>query len=140
MSVLKLANLWTLDSLRKKSVEESEELFQEKSCINKVLLGRKYKVSKWLIEGYEGLGKRLEGVDDNERAMLGADSFAMVVQLRERFFRHMTNKYDEAYPAGTRKLGQNNYTLSALKDGFDFSAVVKEIFRDELMQDREYIP
>ena len=141
MCVLKLINLWTLDSLRKKSVEESEKLFQEKSCIDKVLLGKKYNISKWLVEGYEELGRREKMVDDHERAMLGADSFASVVKLRERFLAHIVSKYDEAYTAGRYEEGDiEDYTVDTLKKKFDFRAAVKDVCRSELIKDKDYIP
>ncbi|KAI0309402.1 hypothetical protein OF83DRAFT_1158627 [Amylostereum chailletii] len=157
MSVLKLAKIWSLDSLRPKAIEESEKLFVTQSPLEKIILGKKYNISKWLIEGYEAFGKRDGMVSATERAKLGIDTYVGLVELRERAASHIIqNAISTISSTGASAFSQgrqsHNYggssssynpgtvhTLMSFKGQYDFRIAIKDIFADELKQDKEYV-
>ncbi|KAI0311206.1 hypothetical protein OF83DRAFT_1177805 [Amylostereum chailletii] len=136
MSVLKLSKMWSLDSLRPRAIEEVDKLVAWKSPIEKILLGKKYAVSKWLLEGYEALGKRRDMVHDKERAVLDENSFVGLVTLREKAAAAILQ---DAIAAISSESKTSKYTPTTFRDKFDFKSAVKVIFAKELKKDKEYV-
>lgn len=151
--MLKLAKLWSLDTLRPRAIKEYEKLLSaQQSPLEKILLGKKYTISKWLIEGYEAFGKRDEMVSATERAQLGLDTYIRIVELRERAASHIlqdairtmssTRDCGSAFSNGTYPPGYADpaYTPLTFKQMYNYKFAIKDIFADELKQDREYAP
>ncbi|KAI0309468.1 hypothetical protein OF83DRAFT_1072017 [Amylostereum chailletii] len=123
MSVLKLANMWCLDELRLKAIDASEWLIASKTAQEKILLGKRYHVARWLIDGYVALGQRKEMISDGEREELGIETYVGLVTLRERSWEWAGDRYGAA--------GQ-------MREGYDFRGQVIQIFGKELEQVREF--
>ncbi|KZV67216.1 hypothetical protein PENSPDRAFT_555739, partial [Peniophora sp. CONT] len=88
MSVLKLATMWCLDGLRIKAIDAADKELPTlsgttASDVYKVLLGQRHHVSRWLLEGYEALGKRKEYLSATERQQLGSETSLRISELRE---------------------------------------------------------
>lgn len=114
-SVLKLATQWQFDDVRAESIDTLERL--ERGLIRRILLGRQYSVSKWLIAAYVNLVERAGSspLTEEEEAALGDSA---VARLRE-----LETQYKEA---GTEK------------HKFSLTRKVRELFEDELIGDEEY--
>jgi hypothetical protein len=123
MSVLKLSTMWCMDQLRAKSISEADEEVNKLSVIEKIVLARKYTVSKWLIEGCENLARRDEPPNASERNRLGSELAFKIFELRERSWAW----------GDLQELGEAGARLD-----FDFQSTIHEIFYEELTQDKNY--
>ena len=53
VSVLKLSTMWDFFEIRKKVLSDSNM-----GMMSKIVIGRKYKVTEWLLKGYNSLAKQ----------------------------------------------------------------------------------
>ncbi|VDB94153.1 unnamed protein product [Peniophora sp. CBMAI 1063] len=136
MRVLKLATMWNLESLRAKAITSaSNELTAsgESSIIDKIVLGKQYSVSRWLLEGYEALAKRDARLTPGERDQLGPESASRVWDLREESFAWF-RKQVKAWPSRAKDPYDDawNGIPTWETHAFDFRGAVRRIFEDEL--------
>ncbi|KAI0308465.1 hypothetical protein OF83DRAFT_1073376 [Amylostereum chailletii] len=136
MSVLKLANMWCLDGLRKIAIEKAEDIVEGYDSVQKILLGRHYTVARWMIDGYEDLGMRAEMISDEEREMLGLETYFGLVKLREQSWVHRST----ASSANRAQTPPCNTPAFRAKNAFYYVRAIREIFKDELLLDRDYVP
>jgi hypothetical protein len=67
VSVLKLSTMWDFFEIRKKVLSDSNM-----GMMSKIVIERKYKVTEWLLEGYNSLAKQAETISMKE-AETGGD-------------------------------------------------------------------
>lgn len=127
-SVLKLADMWTLDELKTKAVQQCNNLLQGTPAVNKITLGRRYKVADWMIDGYEALCRRREGLNATERAALGDDSAWKIVALREIAW---ISIMDQSFY-------YNSNSPYNLYSNYGFRQEIERVFWDELRDDAKY--
>ncbi|KAF4598813.1 hypothetical protein EYR38_007221 [Pleurotus pulmonarius] len=84
LSVLKLANLWGLDDIRRDAIAavSSDKL----SALDRLSYGRLYKVEQWVEEGYTALVDRQQMIDQAEAEQVGWKEVFKLCQLREQFY------------------------------------------------------
>jgi len=91
MLVLKLANKWQLHELCMKAIVWTTKKIKALDPVTKVLLGKEYMVSSWLIDGYEELGKRKQHITEGERDKLGIETAFRILILREKSWAWFTS-------------------------------------------------
>jgi len=123
MSVLKLSTMWNLDDLRLKAVDEADEEVKKLGDVEKLVLAKRYSVSRWMIEACEALAMREAPIDTAERNRLGVDTSFHLFDLRERSW--VWGDVQDPHHPGARL-------------AFDFQSSIHEIFRVELLLDKEY--
>ncbi|VDB91734.1 unnamed protein product [Peniophora sp. CBMAI 1063] len=155
MSVLKLSTMWCLGDLRTKAIESADKEVSslgtagEDSAIQKILLGKRYCVSRWLLEGYESIGKRVAYLTASERVQLGVETSFRISELREKSWAWAHTRLPPAAPApfgapypaalfGTEYTHQ--HSIFRDRNKFDYSSAVRTIFEDELRLDPHYNP
>lgn len=113
LSVLSLATQWHFDDLRKKAIEVLSN--QSHTALDKVILGRTFVVSNWLVSAYQDLVTSDKPLTPESEHTLGewAVSHLREIKMERR----------QAERAGEK---------------FDVCKKVKEAFEDELMDDEEY--
>jgi hypothetical protein len=81
-SVLKLSTMWDFRETRKSAIKElSKDGMMD--LTTKVALARQYKISVWLLEGYEALIKRKEAISMGEAEQLGLTTVVRLFHIRE---------------------------------------------------------
>ncbi|KZV74154.1 hypothetical protein PENSPDRAFT_573314, partial [Peniophora sp. CONT] len=127
MSVLKLSTMWNLDDLREKSVSEADTGVSQLGPVEKLVLAKRYSVSRWFIEAAEDLGKRETIPTAEERARLGAETSFALLDLRERSWNYGDKHTLSGHPhyQGRRFL-------------FGFKSAIHEIFKEDLVLDKDY--
>jgi hypothetical protein len=146
MSVLKLAKKWDLTSVRNKAVAQSDIEIQKKTPVEKILLAKRYGVTKWLQEGYISLVSRDNTITDEERDQLGLETFARLMVAREKSFAWALkasppsstsngcsqnlycNYCGHSATCSRTQLPQNTLT----RDNFAYDATIGDVFGDEL--------
>ncbi|EIM87184.1 uncharacterized protein STEHIDRAFT_138982 [Stereum hirsutum FP-91666 SS1] len=114
-AILGLATQWQFDDVRKKAIDVLGD--QEKNAIRKIILGRQYSISSWLVAAYV----ELAGRDDSkpltveEEKVLGDATVVKLLKIEAE-----------------RRKGEREGTVC------DLTEKVKEAFKDELMEDEEY--
>ncbi|KZP21000.1 hypothetical protein FIBSPDRAFT_1021607 [Athelia psychrophila] len=81
ISVLKLATLWRFGELRIEAIEELTK--QEQDPLEKIVLGREYRVEAWLLTGYKELIQRDSGLTQSEKKKLGDAAIIKIYEARE---------------------------------------------------------
>ncbi|VDB95661.1 unnamed protein product [Peniophora sp. CBMAI 1063] len=124
MSVLKLSKKWDLAMTREHAVAGSDAIVQTKEPLQKVLLGKKYGVVKWLEEGYRALILRWEGLSEEERKALDASTQLKILHLRDKawegLLRSAWGRHDDANRSKkqTRALGGESEQTAAIREVF----------------------
>jgi hypothetical protein len=80
-SVLKLATMWELIGMRTLAIQQLDKL--KLSAIDKVLLGKEYKVPCWLPGGYEELVKDPATISNEDAKKLGWKTAARLLRVRD---------------------------------------------------------
>ena len=125
MSVLKLSTMWGFHNLRKRATGRIEIHVQNLGAVDLILLARAYRVSAWLMKGYDDLARRDKHITPQERERLGLDTFFRVVELREKNLRHAV-------------LAFRPRKKSPPIEQVDLTNDIQAMFRDELMGDEKY--
>lgn len=113
LSVLALATQWHFDDLRKKAIEVLTK--QSRTAVDKLVLGRTYVVSNWLVSAYQDLVTADAPLTPESEHALGEWALLHLQEIK------MERR--QAERAGEK---------------FDVCKKVKEAFEDELMDDEEY--
>ncbi|PPQ88956.1 hypothetical protein CVT25_005055 [Psilocybe cyanescens] len=79
-SVLKLSTQWYFINLREVAISEIERL-NELNLVEKILLGRKYRISSWMVEGFCGLVNNTESISDDEAIDIDSDYITTAYKL-----------------------------------------------------------
>jgi len=121
MAVLKLCKKYRLFTIQSIAVAEIDKGMVDKSPIEMVRLGRKYREARWLRDGYIGFAARGNVITKDEKAQLDPATYVGLLELRDRVWSWMvTNK---------RGLLLNwNYW----KNQFDYDSALLEIFGEEM--------
>ena len=82
VSVLKLTTKWRFVECRQLAIAELSVLCDD-SPITKILLGREYRVSRWLISGYEQLARRSQKISHDEAKLIDYPTAFSVCIVRE---------------------------------------------------------
>ena len=120
MGVLKLADQWCLDDLRVQAIRETSTSVSKMALTERIALAKKHNVSNWLIDAYETICKRKDGISRDERDCMGHETFFRLVNLREKSW---------AWAASME--GRN-------RAKFPFRTKIYDIFDDELCKDADY--
>ncbi|VDB95674.1 unnamed protein product [Peniophora sp. CBMAI 1063] len=149
MSVLKLSTMWCLDELRARAIEGADtQVKAMPDVVEKILLARRYSVSRWLIDGYEALGKRSAYLSPDEQSKLGLETAVNLAELRERSWSWYAAKLkDEAVELLGQPARHSSYpfpvarwAFSNISRGdFDYVGSIRVIFLSELSLDRDYL-
>jgi len=81
ISVLKLSTLWELDDPRERALDELSKVGL--GAVDKVVLGKSYRVGKWLLEGYIELVQRDTTISDADVAAIGTYTAIQLFRIRE---------------------------------------------------------
>ena len=111
--------------MRKRATGRIEIHVQNLGAVDLILLARAYRVSAWLMKGYDDLARRDKHITPQERERLGLDTFFRVVELREKNLRHAV-------------LAFRPRKKSPPIEQVDLTNDIQAMFRDELMGDDEY--
>lgn len=84
LSVLKLANLWGFNDLRRKAIGAISS--GELSIMERLSYGRLLKVEKWVAQGYTELVDRREMMTEAEVGQIGWNAMLKICKLREEFY------------------------------------------------------
>jgi len=82
-SVLKLSDMWNFDAIRELAIRElstSDKL----DPVSQILLGIKYNVGQWVIDGCTIFMTRLRGPKAEEAKLLGEEITTIIWNLREK--------------------------------------------------------
>lgn len=77
--------MWRFRKLRRDAIEELTNL--EHNPVKQILLGREYRVERWLIDGYKDLVQREAGLTETEKKDLGDAATIKIYEGREATFR-----------------------------------------------------
>lgn len=122
-SALKLSTMWTCAAIRTKAITQCYTLMDKSCPISMVVLGKRYHVSSWLLEGYTTLCMRDNLPTVEERINLGLDTTLRIAEVRA-----------EVHPMKNRSAGKVFEKPKA-----HFEAGVRKIFREELLDDEAYM-
>ena len=130
MSVLKLSDMWQFPKMRSKAIDATETQIQNSGAVDMILLAKKYRISRWLIKGYETLTRRPEHITADERERLGLDTFLRLVDVREQSWKYACDYGMYA--------SYNTVYARDIRGSFGFKDAIEKVFKDELMEDGEY--
>jgi hypothetical protein len=82
VSVLKLSTKWRFSECRHLAIAELSALC-DNSPITKILLGKEYRVSTWLMSGYEQLARRSQKISNDEAKLIDYPTAFSVCIVRE---------------------------------------------------------
>ena len=149
MSVLKLSTMWCLDKLRARAIEGADAGVKAMpDVVERILLARQYNVSRWLIDGYETLGKRPNYLSTLEQSKLGLKTAVKISELRERSWTWYTARLQSAdtntVSITPHLVHRNPYSQSQTRrrvsrDDFDYISSIRVIFMSELSLDKDYL-
>lgn len=147
-NVLVLSDMWTLGATKNRAISALDDMLDPAGPIEKIMLGKRHRVSKWLVEGYEALGKRKERLTREERERLGDETSWNIVDLREcawAWEREQPSRDQSPSFGPVRRqkrglYGGTTYTYfeTGERKEYDFRSKIREIFEDELYEDDNY--
>ena len=123
LSVLKLATMWGYQGLRKRSVEKLDELKLDN--IERLLMGRQFHVSAWLVKSYEALARRDETLTEEEGGLVGVSTVCQLAKLRELSWHFAC-------------VATPHMTIISGRDCFDFTSEIHNMLENELKEDEDY--
>jgi hypothetical protein len=84
-STLKLSTMWEFADVRKLAIETMSNLNLKPT--DKIILGKKYRVTPWLQQGYRALIQKPATNEDFENygSELGWETVARILRVRDRF-------------------------------------------------------
>lgn len=85
--------------------------------------GRRFQVSAWLVQSYEALARRDEGLTEEEGGLVGLGTVCQLAKLRELSWQFACTH------TGTNGRGAFNFTTAA-----------HNMLEDELKEDEDYKP
>lgn len=128
-SCLKVATMWHLADLRKRAITELDKLGLHP--IDKIVLAKEHRVSRWLLEEYEGVLTEdlldVEAVKGRLGREIEITTTCLLFAVQKRSWQHAlrhTYHVSDVYEA------QRQY---------DFRRDICEVFEDELSLDEEYV-
>jgi hypothetical protein len=103
-AVLVLADKWALDNLRAYAIEHCSPLFSDTTAARQLYLALRLTIHPWVYPAVEHLVTRMAPLDKAEIDLLGSDSVAQILRLRD----------ENMCAVGARRTGANrNYDLSS---------------------------
>jgi hypothetical protein len=96
-SILELSAKWLFDDIKKVALKQIDTKLRKNKiecCIESILLGRRFRRPKWLLNGYVALAMRGPLMTVKEAEALGFVSCVLIGQIREKLgsFRHAAVK------------------------------------------------
>ncbi|KAG6910323.1 hypothetical protein DXG01_011391 [Tephrocybe rancida] len=86
VSALKLGSMWGFRDVRQLAIRVIEKA-DGFNAIDRVLLGKEFKVYRWLYSGYNDLATRAESISAADVGLLGLEKALQMFQLREEVVR-----------------------------------------------------
>ena len=120
ISVLKLANMWQLEHIRTKALQNLRYNSVLKSAVEKVALAFRYDVQRWIVPGINELARRQEPISMKDVELLGLDVALKVAAVREGLVFESPNHAT----TGTRNAQNVDFT-PAIKRIFKLSGALK---------------
>jgi hypothetical protein len=118
ISVLKLSTEWKFAELRRKALEVLSWIRIDP--VERVILARKYKVEKWVVDAYTQLVVQDNRLSLKEAEILGYDTAFQLYEMREESFRQSLSRYgsrpmvdelkEEMLDMARRELGPDSIT------------------------------
>ena len=121
--MLKLATMWDYRDLRKRSIERLDALSLED--IERIILGRRFHVSAWLVKSYEALARRDETLTEEEGGLVGVSTVCQLAKLRELSWHFAC-------------VATPHMTIISGRDCFDFTSAIHNMLENELKEDEDY--
>ncbi|VDB94152.1 unnamed protein product [Peniophora sp. CBMAI 1063] len=144
MSVLKLSKMWCLEDLSEQANEGADDEVSAiadaaaDGILQKILLGKQYSISRWLLEEYESLGKRDTYLSASERTVLGVETSFRISELREKSWTWAHPRRQTVAVTGVFYAPVSSGESYKDRDGFDYASAIKTIFDSELRMDPSY--
>ncbi|KAF8954192.1 hypothetical protein BDZ97DRAFT_512702 [Flammula alnicola] len=82
VSILKLSTMWYFLNLRKMAIFELERS-SELTSMDKIILGRKFSVSSWVVAGFSGIIRRTKTITDDEAIDMDFITTVNLFRIRE---------------------------------------------------------
>ena len=120
--------MWNLDDLREKSVSEADAGVSLLGPVEKLVLAKRYSVSRWFIEAAESLGKRETILTPQERKKLGSETSFALYDLRER-----------SWSYGDKSIANGSAHSTGRRLLFNFRTAIHDIFKKDLALDKDYV-
>ncbi|KAH6910284.1 hypothetical protein BKA70DRAFT_1399222 [Coprinopsis sp. MPI-PUGE-AT-0042] len=115
LSVLKLSTRWFFNDLRNVANAQLEHL--ELTDTERVVLGKKYHISRWVLAGYDGLVRHLDGlIPYDDAQQIGCQTTLVLYMCREKRLYDGNPKYlQDAFKKGLEDLAKEEapHLLSA---------------------------
>lgn len=87
-----LSHMWEFLDIRAFTIEQLFAHAQKLEPVTMVVLGKEYKVLKWLKDGYKSLADRQETISIDEAKRLGLETAIRVFHLRENFQKYCSSE------------------------------------------------
>jgi len=82
MAALRLSTMWEFEDIRKLAIRELTKT-NGNNAVEKVLLGKEFRVPEWLMAGYNDLVDRPETISAEETTRLGLETTVRLLRLRD---------------------------------------------------------
>jgi len=126
IGVLRLSTMWEMTDLRGKSITNLRQL----AAMDKVLLGKEFRVKEWLLRGYESLiDDSLQNPAQWETWNLDWETKARLLSVREQALRRIKKNCSHC-GRGVTQSESSGTTVDDLK--IAFQAEIRDIERDHL--------
>ena len=84
LSVLDLSTKWYFVEFRRLAIAKITTLCDD--VVEKIRLGKEYRVYSWLLFGYEQLARRIEKISDDEAKIIGYLTTIFIYGVRENAY------------------------------------------------------
>lgn len=92
VSVLDLSTKWYFVEFRRLAITKITTLCDD--VVEKIRLGKEYRVSSWLLFGYEQLARRTEKISDDEAKIIGYLTTIFIYGVREKAYDYGYSQFD----------------------------------------------
>lgn len=83
-TVLRLANLWQFQALRKAAIAKLQPVIDGMTAPCAIVMARRYHVDRWLVNAVEIMAKRPEPVSVQDVEIIGLEDALKVAHVREQ--------------------------------------------------------
>lgn len=96
-SVLKLANLWDFDVMRRTAIKQLQPIIDGLAPQDALVMARKYEVNKWLIEAVNVMARRAEPIGMDDVKVIGVEDALLVASVREQAIHILKSEHGRGF-------------------------------------------